>query len=88
MKHKARLVAKGYSHKYGVDYEEVYAPVARFDSIRILIAIAAQFDWCLHHLDVKYVFLNGIVKKDIYVSQAESYEKKGKEIYPWNLTTI
>ena len=42
VKHKARLVAKGYSQKFGIDYEEIYAPIARFDSIRILIAIAAQ----------------------------------------------
>ena len=42
VKHKARLVAKGYSQKIRIDYEEIYAPVARFDSIRILIAIAAQ----------------------------------------------
>ena len=41
VKHKARLVAKGYSQKFGIDYEEIYAPVARFDSIRILITIAA-----------------------------------------------
>ena len=79
MKHKARLVVEGYSHKYGVDYDEVYAPVARFDSIRILIAIAAQFDWSLHHLDVKSAFLNGVVEEDIYVLELEGYVKKGKE---------
>ena len=56
MKHKARLVPKGYSQKFGINYEEIYAPVARFDSIRILIAIAAQLNWCLHHLDVKSAF--------------------------------
>ena len=51
VKHKARLVAKGYSQKFGIDYEEIYAHVARFDSIRILIAIAAQLNWKLHDLD-------------------------------------
>ena len=76
MKHKARLVAKGYSQKFGIDYEEIYAPVARFDSIRILIAIAAQLNWCLHHLDVKCAFLNRTIEEDIYVMQPEGYEKK------------
>ena len=79
VKHKAWLVTKGYSKKFGIDYEEIYAPVARFDSIRILIAIAAQLNWSLHHLDVKSAFLNGTIKEDIYVIQPEGYVKKGKE---------
>ena len=86
VKHKARLVAKGYSQKYEIDYDEIYAPVARFDSIRILIAIAAQFNWCLHRLDVKSAFLNGTTEEDIYVIQPEGYEKKGKESFVLKLT--
>ena len=79
MKHKARLVVKGYRQRYGIDYDEVFAPVARFESIRILIALAAQECWSLHHLDVKSSFLNGEIKEEIYVSQLEGYVKEGKE---------
>ena len=86
VKYKARLAAKGYSQKFGIDYEEIYTPVARFDSIRILIAIAAQLNWNLHHLDVKSAFLNGVIKEDLYVMQPEGYVKKGKESYVLKLT--
>ena len=84
--HKARLVAKGYFQKFRIDYEEIYAPVARFDSIRILIAISAQLNWNLHHLDVKSAFLNGVIKEDLYVMQPEGYVKKGKESHVLKLT--
>ena len=59
MKYKARLVAKGYAQKQGVDYDEVYAPVARIETVRILLALAANGDWEVHHMDVKSAFLNG-----------------------------
>ena len=69
VKHKARLVVKGYCQRYGIDYDEVFAPVARFESICILIALIAQECWSLYHLDVKSAFLNGEIKEEIYVSQ-------------------
>ena len=81
-----RVLHQGYSQKHGIDYDEIYAPVARFGSITILIAIAAQFNWCLHHLDVKSAFFNGTIKEDIYVIQLEGYEKKGKESFVLKLT--
>ena len=86
VKHKAQLVAKGYSQKFGIDYEEIYGPVARFDSIRILIAIEAQSNWNLHHLDVKSAFLNGVIKEDLYVMQPKGYVKKGNESNVLKLT--
>ena len=56
---KARLVAKGYSQQARVDYEETFAPVARLDTLRALIAFAASKGWMLYQLDVKSTFLNG-----------------------------
>lgn len=65
-KYKARLVAKGYVQRHGVDYEEVFAPVARIETIRLVIAIAASKGWEIHHLDVKTAFLRRI-ERIVYV---------------------
>jgi len=59
VKHKARLVAKGYAQRQGVDFDEVFAPVARIETVRVLLALAAQGGWEVHHMDVKSAFLNG-----------------------------
>ncbi|KAL0326706.1 UNVERIFIED_CONTAM: Retrovirus-related Pol polyprotein from transposon RE2 [Sesamum angustifolium] len=66
-KHKARLVAKGYSQLPGIDYTETFAPVARLDTIRALIAIAANKKWKIYQMDVKSAFLNGYIDEEIYV---------------------
>jgi Reverse transcriptase (RNA-dependent DNA polymerase) len=58
IKHKARLVAQGYVQRHGIDYEEVFAPVARMEIMRLLMTIAVQEGWSLHHMDIKSVFLN------------------------------
>ena len=79
IKYKARLVVKGYSQKKGIDYEEVYALVVRFEIIRILIALAALKKWQIHHLDVKSAFLNWEIKEVIHVKQPEGFLVKGKE---------
>ena len=79
LRYKARLVDKGYAQREGIDYGEIFLPVARMESIRILIAIAAQEEWKLHHLDVKTAFLNGEIKEEIYITQPDGFEVKGKE---------
>ena len=67
MKHKAHLVAKGYVHKQGVDFEEVFVPVARLESVHLLLAIATHHSWEVHHMDVNSAFLNGELKEIFYV---------------------
>ena len=61
-RHKARLVAKGYSQKAGIDYDEVFTPVARLETIRLIISLAAQNKWKIHQMDVKSAFLNGVLE--------------------------
>ena len=73
VKHKARLVAKGYVQNQGVDFKEVFAPVARLESVRLLLAIAAHCSWEVHHMDVKSSFLNGELKKTVYVRQPPGF---------------
>ena len=78
-KHKSRLVAKGYIQRHGIDYEEVFAPVARIETVRLIISLAASNGWQVHHLDVKTAFLHGDLRENVYVSQPEGYEVKGSE---------
>lgn len=79
IKHKARLVAKGYVQEQGVDYDEVYAPVTRLETVRLLLALSAKKNWEVHHLDVKTAFLNRDIKEDVFVTQPEGVVKDGKE---------
>ncbi|KAM2687700.1 hypothetical protein EV2_010439 [Malus domestica] len=78
-KHKARLVAKGYTQKLGIDFNETFAQVARLDTIRTLIALAAQKGWKLWQLDVKSAFLNGVLEEEVYVDQPDGFVIKGAE---------
>ena len=72
-RYKARLVAKGFLQKYVVDFEETFAPVAKFTSIRIILSLAAQYQLVLHQMDVKTAFLNGILDEEIYMKQPEGF---------------
>nr|GFB91495.1 retrotransposon protein, putative, Ty1-copia subclass [Tanacetum cinerariifolium] len=71
--YKARLVAKGFTQTYRVDYEETFSPVADIRAIRILISIAAFYDYEIWQMDVKSAFLNGYIDEDIYMVQPEGF---------------
>ncbi|CAA0827649.1 cysteine-rich RLK (RECEPTOR-like protein kinase) 8 [Striga hermonthica] len=79
VKHKARLVARGFVQREGIDFEEVFAPVARMESVRLLLAMAAAKDWHIHHMDVKSAFLNGELAETVFVKQAPGFAVKGEE---------
>ncbi|GKV50585.1 hypothetical protein SLEP1_g57288 [Rubroshorea leprosula] len=68
-KHKARLIVKEYAQQSGVDYGETYASMARHDTVRLLIALAANLGWKVFHMDVKLAFHNGVLQEEIYVEQ-------------------
>lgn len=73
VRHKARLVAKGYSQRPGIDYDETYAPVVRYTSIRLLIALAMKFKLKIHQMDAVTAFLQGDLSEDIYLEQPEGF---------------
>ena len=66
-KYKAIFVAFGFSQKEGIDYEEIFSPVARYTSIRSILALAAVIKWKIYQMDVKTTFLNGVVEEEVYV---------------------
>ena len=68
-KYKVRFVVRGFSQIVGVDYEETFAPVARYASIKAVISIIAEMDWRIHQMDVKTAFMNGIIEEEVYVEQ-------------------
>ena len=70
---KARLVAKGYAQSKGVDYNEIFSPVARYSAIRSLLALANANDLEVHPIDAKTAFLNGLIHSEIYMAQPDGY---------------
>jgi hypothetical protein len=76
-RNKARLVAKGYLQVEGLDFDETFAPVARLESIRMLLAYTTHHGFKLYQMDVKSVFLNGPIKEEVYVEQPPSFESEG-----------
>ena len=78
-KYKARFVARGFSKKEGIYYEETFAPVSRYTSIRSLLTLAAVMKWKIHQMDVKTTFLNGVVEEKVYVENPLSFETNERE---------
>ncbi|GKD97805.1 retrovirus-related pol polyprotein from transposon TNT 1-94, partial [Tanacetum coccineum] len=72
-RNKDMLVAQGYNQQEGINYDETYAPVARLDSIRILLAYVCALDFKLFQMDVKSVFLNGFINEEVYVAQPSGF---------------
>ena len=73
VRNKERLVAQGYNQQEGIDFDETYAPVARIEAIRLLIAFASYKGFKLYQMDVKTAFLNGILQDEVYVKQPPGF---------------
>jgi hypothetical protein len=78
-KHKACLVVKGYAQQHRIDCDEVFMPVARLDSVRLLIPLMAHEGWEVHYMDVKSAFLNGDLHEEVYIEQPVGFVVTGKE---------
>ncbi|GJS26728.1 retrovirus-related pol polyprotein from transposon TNT 1-94 [Tanacetum coccineum] len=85
-RNKARLVFQGYNQQEGIDYDETYAPVARLESIRILLGYAYTLDFKLFQMDVKSAFLNGLINEEVYVAQTSGFIdfEKPNHVYKLN----
>lgn len=73
------MVAQGFAQKYGIDYNETFAPVARLDSIRAFLALVAHHDWELHQMDVRSAYLNGDLEEELYMRQPTGFVVPGTE---------
>ena len=80
-RYKARLVAKGFTQEYGIDYEETFARVACFTSVRCLITMAAVHRWPFYQMDVKNAFLDGDLHEEVYMQSPLSYPHSGNQVY-------
>ena len=73
-KYRARFVTHGFSQVEGVDYDETFAPMATFSSIRAVISVVAEIGWRIHQMDVKIAFLNGIIQEEVFLVQSSGFE--------------
>ena len=76
---KAHLVAKGFSQMEGIDFNEIFSPVVRFETVRLMLALSSLEGWHMEALDVKTAFLYGKLDKEIYMHQPEGFKLKGQE---------
>ncbi|KAL4271938.1 hypothetical protein GQ457_13G028490 [Hibiscus cannabinus] len=78
-RYRARLVVKGYAQKEGIDFNEIFSPVVRLTTVRVVLAMCATFNLHLEQLDVKTAFLHGDLEEEIYMLQPEGFEEKEKK---------
>jgi hypothetical protein len=78
-KYKAPFVAQGFSQVEGFDYDETFALIARYTSIRSVISIATEMGWKIHQMDVKTAFLNGLIQEEVYIEHPLGFEVHGRE---------
>ena len=81
LRYKGRLVVKGFTQKKGIDFDEIFSPVVKMSSIRVILGLAASLDLEVEQMDVKTAFLHGDLEEEIYMEQPEGFEVKGKENY-------
>ena len=72
-------MARGFSQKEGIDYEETFSPVARYTSIRSILALVVVMKWKIHQMDANTTFLNGVVEEEVYVEQPLGFETHDRE---------
>ena len=73
IRNESRLVTQGYTQVEGVDFDETFAPIARLESIRILLSITSHLNFKLYQMDVRSVFLNGMLQEEVYVEQSKDF---------------
>ncbi|MCO5571114.1 hypothetical protein L7F22_024846 [Adiantum nelumboides] len=77
--YKARLVAKGFKQEYGVDFQEIFSPMVKMTTLRMLLALIAKEDMKLDQLNVITAFLHGDLEQEIYMQQPKGFVQKGEE---------
>jgi hypothetical protein len=80
-RYKSKLVAKSFQQVHGVDYDETFTPVAKMDSICLVVAIVATKGWEVHQMDVKNAFLHGDLSKDIYMEKPRGFMQDSSLVY-------
>ncbi|KAL3506653.1 hypothetical protein ACH5RR_032035 [Cinchona calisaya] len=78
-KYKFKLVARGYSQQQGIDFDETFSPIAHFEIVKTILAMAAQLKWKVYQFDIKSAFLNANLEEKVYVNQLDGFVVKGAE---------
>ena len=76
---QGKIVAREFSQKEGIDYEETFAPVATYTSLRTMLSLASKMKWKLHQMDVKTTFLNGVIEEEVYIEKMQGFETGNKK---------